>query len=229
MADHYEEEAQVVELKKWLNDNWKSLATGLALGIAVVVGYTQYQQYQERQKTNAASLYGDFKKQSIGSNRAEAEILAVKLTSQYPQSPYAVGVQFELALLDTEKRDWAAAQKRLDWVLTHSKDAAIVDIAKLRKGQLLWQQGQVEQARLLLDEVKGAYKPVADELRGDIFLAKGDRKAAHAAYKQAFEGSKNASGALTSKLEDLADIAPVPTVPVAGSAAAPASTSVKAG
>jgi predicted negative regulator of RcsB-dependent stress response len=63
----------------------------------------------------------------------------------------------------------------------------------------------------VLDREAGSFSSLAEELRGDIQLAKGDRKAARSAYEKALAAAE--SGAtnktlLQQKLDDLTEVNP---------------------
>ena len=93
------------------------------------------------------------------------------------------------------------------WALDSGSFEEIKSIARLRLSRVLAAQDKHDEALKLLDNVSGdAYVGMVDEIRGDIYLAKGDSEQALVAYKRAREsGAQTASAQdLQMKLDDLA-------------------------
>lgn len=206
MADHYEEEAQVEQLKRWWNENWKSLLAGLILGLAVILGWEGYKRYQLQQAEQASQLYEDLKSALAAHKNDEALLLGDKLVKEFVRTPYATSAAFYLAQIAVEQSKWDDAAARLQWVMDHGKDDGLRDLARLRLAKVKWQQQKADEALKLLEGEHGAYDALYAELRGDIKLAQNDRAAARTAYEQALTTSEGPNRELLQrKLDDLAD------------------------
>jgi predicted negative regulator of RcsB-dependent stress response len=206
VADHYEEEAQAEQLKRWWNENWKSLAAGLVLGLAVIVGWEGYKRYQLQQADQASQLYDDLKAALAAHKNDAAVALGDKLVKEFQRTPYAVSAAFYLAQISVDQNKLDDAVTRLQWVTTQSKDEGLRDLAKLRLAKVLWQQKKTDDALKLLDGEHGGYNALFAELRGDIKLSQNDRAAARTAYEQALTQSEGPNRELIQrKLDDLAD------------------------
>ena len=207
MATHYEEEAEVENLKRWWHENWKSLAAGLVIGLLGIFGYQAYQRHQQSMAAQASQMFEDLKAAATAHKYDEAGALGDRLIKDFSKTPYASGAALQLAQIAVEQGKLDDAVTRLQWVADHGKDDGLRDLAKLRLARVLWQQKKDDDALKLLEGEHGAYTALFQELRGDIQLSKGDRAAAHAAYEAALKAS--ASGVNTSvlqnKLDDLAD------------------------
>jgi len=199
---HYDDEAQVEQLRRWWNENWKALAAGLVIGLGGIYGWDAWQGAKTRQSEQASQIYQDLKK----AKPEDANGLADKLQSDFASTPYAAHAALFMAEKAAEKNDWAGAQQRLEWAVKHSDDDGMVKVAKLRLARVLWQQNKPEEALKQLDTKDGdAFAALYQELRGDIKLAQGDKVAARAAYQKALE-SGPAPGIrefLQRKLDDL--------------------------
>ncbi|HUS25430.1 MAG TPA: tetratricopeptide repeat protein [Candidatus Binatia bacterium] len=207
MSSHYEEEAEVEQLRRWWRDNWKALAAGLALGLAAIFGWQRWQEHQTRTAVTASAMYEDLKKASAG-KPDEAKALAQKLTESFGDTPYAAQAQLLMAQQAAGRNDWADAQQRLQWVADRSADDGLKKIARLRLARVLWQQDKPADALKQLDIADDdAFAPLYLELRGDITLAQGDRGAARTAYEKALKANPPAAArdGLQHKLDDLAD------------------------
>lgn len=206
MADHYEEEAQVEQLKRWWSENWKSLAAGLVLGLVVIVGWEAYKRYQLQQSDQASQLYDDLKAALAAHKNDDAAALGDKLVKQFQRTPYAISAAFYLAQIAVEQNKLDDAVARLQWVADQSKDGGLRDLAKLRLAKVLWQQKKTDDALKLLDGEHGGYNALFAELRGDIKLSQNDRAAARMAYEQALASSEGPNRDLIQrKLDDLTD------------------------
>ena len=210
---HYEDEAQVEQLKRWWQENWLPLVGGLALGLAGIFGWEAWESRETRVSEQASHMYEDLKKAIAADKADEVKSLGARLTGEFGGTPYAAQAALALAQFAANKGDWDAANEHLVWVVKHSDDDGLRALARLRRARVLWEQGKADEALALLEgkmsEV-GKFAPLYEELRGDIQFAKGDRAAARAAYQKALEAGVAPADRefLQRKLDDLADAAP---------------------
>lgn len=215
MANHLDEEEQVEDLKRWFNENWKSLAAGLALGLALVGGWQGWTKYRDGRSAAASQLYGDLNKALQLSKADEAKPIADKLKDKYANTPYATLAALQLAAnaANAQKLDEAAAE--LAWAAEHGSEKPLRQLARLRQARVLFGQGKTDEALKLVDQDGGEYAALYSELRGDIAYTKGDRDTARTAYQAALdklEADAANSARLQQKLDDVggtAEAAPV--------------------
>jgi predicted negative regulator of RcsB-dependent stress response len=208
VADHYEDEAQVEQLKRWWKENWKSLAAGLVIGLGGIFGYEAYRRHEQSHAEQASQIYEDLKSAITARKADEAAAIGDRLVKDFGKTPYASGASLRLAQQAVEQGKLDDAAKRLQWVADNGKDDGLRDLAKLRLARVLWQQKKNDDALKLLEGDHGAYAALFEELRGDIKLSQGDRAAARAAYDQALKSAGDAAttGGLQRKLDDLSDV-----------------------
>lgn len=208
MATHYEDEAEVENLKRWWKENWKSLAAGLIIGLGGIGGYEGYRRYNLAQAEQASQIYEDLKTAIANKKLDEAVTIGDSLLKNYGKTPYATGAALRLAQQAVEQGKLDDAATRLEWVASNSKDDGLRDLAHLRLARVLWQQKKPDDALKQLDGQTGAYGALASELRGDIKLAQGDRAAARAAYEEAVKSSTDGAdtSGLQRKLDELSDV-----------------------
>ena len=208
---HYEDEEQVEQLKKWWKENWKALAAGLVIGVGGITGWEAWKSSRIEAAAEASRMYQELE-EALGADAIEqADALAGQLKLEYPDSPYAAQAALAMARHLFEHGDLAAADERLNWVITRSDDEGLRRIARLRRARVLWAQGKDGDALKLLEaRDPGSFEPLYAELRGDIHLAAGERSKAYEAYRQAMAaldaGAANRA-LLQRKLDDLADVA----------------------
>ncbi len=203
---HYDDEAQVEELKRWWNENWKALATGLALGLGGIFGWQAWQGHEQRVAADAAQMYEDLKKSADAGKADEAGKLADTLAQSHADTPYATHAALRVAQLHVTNGKLDEASKQLQWVIDKSDDEGLRHVARLRQARVLWQQKKLDDALKALDvKDTGKFDPLYLELRGDIKLAQGDRSGAAEAYRKA-QAAASPSGTLQEKLDDLVDV-----------------------
>lgn len=213
MSTHYDDEAQVEELRRWWKENWKPLAAGLVLGLAVIFGWDAYGRSRDARRSKAAQLFTELGQAATAGKYDDAAKMGDRLVTDFASTPYAAAGALKLAQAAVEANKLDEAATRLQWAAAHADDKALKPLIALRLARVLWQQGKPDEALKTLDGDAGTYTGLYAELRGDIKLAQGDRAAARAAYEQALEKLDDqqapARDALQLKLDDLADAAVV--------------------
>jgi len=206
------EEEQIELMKKWWADNGKSLIAGLILAVAVVGGWKWWQADQQSKAEAASSAYEQLidvmnKPEMTDDERATAKHLAVTLQTEHMGSLYAdYAALFEAKLLVDDKQ-YDAAAAVLKKLKTETESVLIKEISGVRQAQVLWQQGENQQALDLLGALEtDAYTGNAEELKGDILTEMNDKDAARVAYEKAiatFNASGVARPVIDMKLADL--------------------------
>jgi predicted negative regulator of RcsB-dependent stress response len=206
---HYEDEAEVEQLRRWWRENWMALAGGLGLGLAGIFGWEAWQDMRTSKAEEASQIFEDLRKLTPA-QAPQATELVKKLADDYSGTPYAAQGALLLAQLAGQSSDWETARTQLDRAVKHADDPGLKKVAKLRLARVLWQQNKLDEALAMLDIADDdAFAALYQELRGDLQLAKGDRAAAKTAYEKALQlGPANASrDGLQRKLDDLAGAA----------------------
>ena len=109
------------------------------------------------------------------------------LISEFSGTPYAAFAALALAKLKLGDGETEAAQAQLQWALDNSDSAVIRDVARLRLARVLVARGELDAAGQLLDQVApgSSFDALYTEVRGDIYLARGEAVLANDAYQQA--------------------------------------------
>ncbi|GAB4513822.1 MAG: tetratricopeptide repeat protein [Sulfuricaulis sp.] len=203
----YEEQEDLDRLKAWWKDYGNSVLFGITLGVVILVGFRYWTQHTEQQRHTAASLYERMFQDISTRKTADARKSGESLINEYPSTPYAGMAGLILARLDFEAGDIAKARERLQWVLEHADDAAVMHAARLRLARIHLGSGEKEAALALLNtKDRAGFEAEYEELKGDILVAQGQRDAARSAYREALKylpaGSPYAP-MLNMKLDDL--------------------------
>ncbi|MGO1461666.1 MAG: YfgM family protein [Marinobacter sp.] len=215
MAELNTEEEQVQAIKDWWKRNGSSLLIGIGAALAIVFGWQAWQNYQHQQRTEAANqfatLLGAFGNDADDTAGETVAFVAKTLREEYTDSAYAVYGNLVLArqqLLEDSNAE--AAIESLQWALDKTDGhEAVALVVRNRLARAQFSAERYDEALATIDGAGGqdnahAFAAMFSELRGDILLAKGNKKAAREAYLAAREqGQQGRSGILELKLSDL--------------------------
>ncbi|MCB1713819.1 MAG: tetratricopeptide repeat protein [Candidatus Competibacteraceae bacterium] len=206
MAELLSEDEQVEAIKQWLKKNGPGIVAGIAIGLAAIGGWRWWQNYQANITYTASSYYEAMLAALREEDAPKARGQAAVLTDNYADTTYGVFAAFMLAKLDAESGDHEQAIAWLEWVLTHTEQRDLVDIARLRLARVLLAANRLDEAETQLNQVLSAtYSAEQQELRGDVLLAKNEIDKARAAYQAALasQGLGTQNVALQLKLDNL--------------------------
>lgn len=209
MEGYATEEQQVEAIKKWWKKNGSNAITGGLLVLAIFFGGRAWLDYRDNQSEAASAEY-EAMMQSMRAGEKEAVFSRGDTILQtYSGTPYATLAAFALAKVKLEQKDPVAAEAHLRWVLTNNSEDGIQNITKLRLARILLAQDKYEEALKIIPSVSDSFKSAFDEVKGDIYLAEGDKEAAQSAYSQALLASppeSNNKAILQMKLDDFGQV-----------------------
>jgi len=212
VAEMKTEEEQVEALKRWWQENGKSLILTIAVSIGGVLSWNAYQDHETNQAETASGYFQQLMNSAPAGQLSESQIAEVRynselLKTEFDTSTYAQFGALMLARVEVQEGDLTAAAAQLQWVLEQQGDAEINALATIRLAKLLGAQGQYDSALDLLVDGDDAWQLGRLEVRGDLLVAQGELDAARAAYEKA-SVLADASGAsnplLGLKLDNLA-------------------------
>jgi predicted negative regulator of RcsB-dependent stress response len=187
MVDEYlSEREQAEQLRHWLRENWIWLVAGVALTLGGFYGWRWWESRQAGRSIEAEARFTTMLNALAGDQRDEGLRIAGELTSEYADTPYADQATLVLARIDVDGGDLAKARERLAQVMESSDDPELRLVARLRLARVQLAEAQHDAALATLAGAgEASVEARVAELRGDVLLAKGDRAAALAAYRQA--------------------------------------------
>jgi len=187
MKEYETEEQQVEALKKWWKENGTSLIVGLFVGVSALFGWRYYVDQNNVHAVQASDLYMQVM-QSAALQRVDDKTIDInnKLINEYSDTPYAALSSLVLAKYEYEKDNSEAAVAQLELAVKHASDDQIKQISSLRLVQLYIEQKQYDEAEATLNiPHDAAYDAQFEELKGDLYYAKGDAEQARIAYDKA--------------------------------------------
>ena len=186
MEGYESEKEQIEAIRQWWKANGKSIIAGLVLGVGLMLGGRWWLSHQNKEAEIASEQYEQVI-QDINKGDNDAALKeGGRLLEVYAKSNYAALTALELAKLKVDQADLEGARYYLQWVVDHTSSNPLKDVARLRLARVLLAKGDNAGALQAVNtvDVKTFAFP-AQELKGDILLAKGDRDAARAAYAAA--------------------------------------------
>ena len=204
------EEEQVEAIKKWWNENGKSIITGIIIGVIAIFGWRSYENYTAMQAKAASILYEQLLVASRKNDTNNIRSIANNIIADYKSSTYAIFSKLMLAKLESESGDLENAEVYLYSILDNVSRDEFKHITRLRLIRVLIANNKLESAEELLTKVKpNQFTAHYEELRGDIFAKQGNVKGAVKAYQKAIANSASNEDAqiiLQMKLDDLGRI-----------------------
>ncbi len=201
------EEEQVEAIKKWWQENGKSIIAGVVIGITAIFGWRAYDNHMVVQAEQASLLYEQMIVAARKNDDENTLVYANRIINDYKSSTYAVFASLMLAKVAAEAGELEQAEAHLRWVLKNNSQVEFEHIARLRLARVLIASDKLELATETLNVNKpDAFAASYDELRGDIYVKQGKPDAAIQAYKESLantKGSENAQSVLQMKLDDL--------------------------
>lgn len=196
MSTYQTDEEQVEAIKKWWQENGKSVIGGIALGLLVVGGGKGWMEYGRVQAENASNLYEGFSQTARSDDLEAAKQRADQLISDYGKTVYAKFAALEMAKLQYQAGDKDAAVLRLRWAVDNASDQGVKQLAQLRLASLYLDMNKLDEASVLAQAVsEGGFAGEFNALKGDIALAQGDRESARQAWQQALDqGAADVTG-----------------------------------
>lgn len=228
--DDYEQSEQV---RNWLRENIMSIVGGVAIGLLLIFGAHQWRKHQANHSAGAASAYQALQQAVSAGDTAESDRLLAELKDQYKSTPFSVFAALDEAQRAVASEDSAAAAAALSWAAQHAEGEALKSLVALRQARVALAAEKPDRTLTLLASIAPAtYGGMAEELRGDAFVALSRDAEARTAYTAAIEANGETAPQnrlIQLKLENLAAAAPAATstaastaVPAAASTAAPA-------
>lgn len=207
MEAYTTEEQQVEAIKKWWHENKWSLIGGVAIGVSALWGGRVWLDTQHNHIEAASASYQLMLEQASQGKNEDAAQQGAQLLGQYSDTAYAPLAALAMAKIKQEAGDAAAASAHLHWALDNTKEDAVRHDARLRLAKIMVADEKYDDAMAMLNGVDaGVYESTYEQLKGDIYLAKGQPESARTAYERALASTapeERGRGLLQMKLDNL--------------------------
>jgi predicted negative regulator of RcsB-dependent stress response len=204
--DIYDQHEQGERVRSWLKDNGTAIISGVALGLAAIFGYHQWQGHRINQAHTAADLYERSRQAAEAGADApapEADAARSQLRSEYGRNGYAVLAALEQAQAQLRAGDSEGAVVTLTWARDQAGEPALRSLAALRLARLQLAAGKGDDALATLATVEGdGFAAERSELRGDALVQLDRIEEARAAYLEAQAAGPADATALAMKMAE---------------------------
>ncbi len=196
MAAHLTEEEQIEALKRWWNDNGRTITIAIVVALLGFWGWNQYQGHKakvaeensiEFQQLIDAINAEDESAKSEGHD-AELTQLAKLLHDSQSDSLYGNFAELFLAKQAVDNGKLDEAEQSLQVVINEPANSAVKELATLRLARVKFAKGDAGGALNLLNaKVSDAFASVYEEVKGDIYFSQDKLADAGKTYQMALE------------------------------------------
>ena len=209
------DEEQVEAMRRWWNENGKSLIITVVVVLSGYLGWNAYQDSVRTQGEAASSIYQQLLTQvtkpsseQSDADKTAMQALASQLKADYQGTLYANFAALYLAKFAIEGDNLDAAVTELSALVEGGSDAPIKYLAQGRLARVYLQQQKLDEAlALVITTPEAAFTAQFEEVKGDVYFAKGEFLKARTAY-QAAQTAASGLGmntqTLQRKIDDLA-------------------------
>lgn len=202
------EQQQIEQFRQWWKKHGKITIAVVILVIIANIGWQIWRHHREKMLTHASDHYEWLIDGVVSNNPLVVQAQTRYILKRYPHTPYALMAALMQARQSIYENDFANAEEKLLWVVSHARNKALKQVARLRAARVMLAENKGEKALDLLKKVDDSnYTPAIESLRGDIYLAMNKKDEARDAYQkavQALNEQDTAQPLLQMKLDDLA-------------------------
>jgi len=186
MSAYQTDEEQLEAIKKWWNQNGKSVIGGVGLGLVIVFGFQGWQQHNQGQSEMASAAYDNFNTVYKADNKEQALVAAKTINTNAINPVYVAFTAFKVAKLNVKDGDIASAKTQLSIVLDSAVSSELKQLARIRLAKLLLNENDIAAAKALIEESDNtAFAGEFAVLLGDIALLEKDLDSAKEQYQKA--------------------------------------------
>lgn len=187
MDEFLSEKEQLEQIREWWKEYGWYLIGGAALGGVLLFGWTRYQSYTQERVEIASTLYDELFVAVADRADVRATEILDELRTEHASSPYADQAALLIASLRLDQQQPEAAIEELRFVLEDTDDDELGLIVRQRLARLLLHLERYDEVLALLEGLEPSrFSGRFSELRGDVYLARGDVDSARTAYLEAY-------------------------------------------
>ncbi len=177
--------------KKW----WKQYSSLIMIVLSVILlsiaGYRYWTWHQEKLTFQASNNYEQMMLAYSNQDMKSVNAFANQLIKNHKTTVYADAAQLLKAKLFVNANELDKAKERLNQVINNTNIPALKQVARLRLARILTAEKSHDKALSELKTIEDqTYLPVINELRGDIYAARGQYKKASESYQLAMNDNR---------------------------------------
>jgi len=181
------DEQQSEHFKNFYNLHKFKIFSAIALFLVAFFAYQYLESVNQSNDEEASQLFQDVIVSKIG-NIDEIKSKVGELQNDFSNSPYAARASIYYSKLLVETGDYTAAAKELIWASGENIEPSIQSMANYLLGNLYLVEKKLDEALEVANKIiTDGYIGLANDLKGDIYLAKGDKENAIKSYELALK------------------------------------------
>ncbi len=182
-----QEQEQIDALKAWWKDNSNWIFVVVLIAAIAMGGWRGWQYYQNKQSSEAATLYQQFVEQLSSNDAKRVNDAAAAVMDKYAGTAYAPRAALIAAQVNEMGKDISRAKTQLQWVIDHAKEDGLKSAASLRMASILLDEKNYTGALKFLDNKHpDTFDALYADMKGDVLAVEGKTVEARAAYQQAY-------------------------------------------
>ena len=179
------DEQQSEHFKNFYNLHKFKIFSAIAVFLVAFFAYQYLESVNQSNDEEASQLFQDVIVSKIG-NIDEIKSKVGELQNDFSISPYAARASIYYSKLLVETGDYTAAAKELIWASGENIEPSIQSMANYLLGNLYLVEKKLDEALEVANKIiTDGYIGLANDLKGDIYLAKGDKENAIKSYELA--------------------------------------------
>ena len=177
---------QIDEIKKWWNDYGKAITVAVVVGLVIGFGWRYWNRYRAAEDNSASYMYQAQLQAAAHKQAGPVLAYAQQIRTKFGGTVYATMASFMAARVAVANKKYSDASTNLSWIIQKSSNPSFKQIARIRNARILVQMKEPALAMKVISTVDDKkYQPMIDSVKGEIYTAQGDAKAAEKAFKQA--------------------------------------------
>lgn len=183
-----EQQEQLEQVKQF----WKQYGNLITWLLLLVLGgfaaWNGYNWWQNGQATKAAGLYEELDKAAAAGDDKKVAQSFADLSKDYGSTTFAQQGALLAAKVAADHQAADQAKGALQWLVEHGKNADLVAVGRLRLAGMQADAKQYDDAlKTLSATLPEEFQGLANDRRGDIYMAQGKKDQAIEAYQQAWK------------------------------------------
>ena len=179
------DEQQSEHFKNFYNLHKFKIFSAIAVFLVAFFAYQYLESVNQSNDEEASQLFQDVIVSKIG-NIDEIKSKVGELQNDFSNSPYAARASIYYSKLLVETGDYTAAAAELIWASGENIEPSIQSMANYLLGNLYLVQDKLDEALQVANKIiTDGYIGLANDLKGDIYIALGDKENAIKSYELA--------------------------------------------
>ena len=179
------DEQQSEHFKNFYNLHKFKIFSAIAVFLVAFFAYQYLESVNQSNDEEASQLFQDVIVSKIG-NIDEIKSKVGELQNDFSNSPYAARASIYYSKLLVETGDYTAAAKELIWASGENIEPSIQSMANYLLGNLYLVEKKLDEALEVANKIiTDGYIGLANDLKGDIYIALGDKENAIKSYELA--------------------------------------------